>query len=238
MFLYCGRIKITDQDPKWEMEKMPMARLMGDMVILPNGEILIINGAASGYALWNMRGDPVKTPVLYQPDKPAGSRFLSQEPSTIPRSYPSTAILVRDGRVLVGGSNPHMYNTSRDDDGLPKELRLEAFSPSYLTDPSSASKRPSIVTPASQARFRYGDTFPVLFHAAGEVDHDQIAVTMVAPPFNTHSFSMNQRHMYLDHVISTPPAHLIPPKRGKGAVVAERSTAGILPLLCGSSECT
>jgi hypothetical protein len=43
--------------------------------------------------------DPVLTPVLYDPDAPAGSRWSSQgfSPSTVPRMYHSTAILLPDG---------------------------------------------------------------------------------------------------------------------------------------------
>lgn len=42
----CGRIKISDPNPKWVMERMPMSRVMGDM-LLPNGDVLIINGGSS-----------------------------------------------------------------------------------------------------------------------------------------------------------------------------------------------
>ncbi|GFZ02840.1 glyoxal oxidase-related protein [Actinidia rufa] len=44
----CGRIKVTDENPSWAMEIMPVARVMGDMVILPTGDVIIINGAGQG----------------------------------------------------------------------------------------------------------------------------------------------------------------------------------------------
>ena len=46
----CARMKITDPNPKWIMEKMPGPRAMGDMKFLPNGHVLIINCAAIGTA--------------------------------------------------------------------------------------------------------------------------------------------------------------------------------------------
>jgi hypothetical protein len=46
----CARMKITDPNPKWIMEKMPGPRVMGDMKFLPNGHVLIINCAAIGTA--------------------------------------------------------------------------------------------------------------------------------------------------------------------------------------------
>ncbi|KAI6688316.1 hypothetical protein NL676_025144 [Syzygium grande] len=187
----CGRIRITDPNPQWAMETMPQARTMGDMVMLPNGDVLIINGVAAGTAGWEYGRNPVLKPVIYRPDAPAGSRFALQDPSGIPRAYHSTAVLLRDGRVLVGGSNPHIYYNFT---GVifPTELRLEAFRPPYL-DPERSGSRPQIIFPSSQAKIRYSQSFVVRFTVSGNVSTDAVSVTMVAPPFTTHSFSMNQR---------------------------------------------
>ncbi|XP_059281531.1 aldehyde oxidase GLOX1-like [Lycium ferocissimum] len=191
----CGRITITDPNPQWTMETMPLARTMGDMMILPNGNILIINGAASGTAGWELGRSPVLSPVTYHPDNPSDSRFEVQNPNTIPRMYHSATILLRDGRVLVGGSNPHArYNFT----GVlfPTELSLQAFSPSYL-DSESANLRPQIISPASRRKFKYGGRVNIRFTVPGSVNRNLVKVTMVAPGFNTHSFTMNQRMLVL-----------------------------------------
>ncbi|KAK2660665.1 hypothetical protein Ddye_007198 [Dipteronia dyeriana] len=175
---------------------MPLARIMGDMIMLPNGNVLIINGASAGVAGWEIGRNPVLNPVLYLPDDKIGSRFESQNPATIPRMYHSTAVLLRDGRVLVGGSNPHKrYNFT----GVffPTELSLEAFSPAYL-DPENSALRPKIVLPASQTQLKYKQKLEVRFRvAAGNVTPDKLSVKMVVPSFTTHSFSMNQRLLVL-----------------------------------------
>lgn len=191
----CARIKITDSNPQWVMETMPQARVMGDMTLLPNGNVLIINGGAAGTAGWEFGRDPVLNPFLYRPNNAVGSRFELQNPSTIPRMYHSTAILLRDGRVLVGGSNPHIYYNFT---GVlfPTELSLEAFRPSYL-DAQSSSLRPKIVSPASQTKIRYGQKLTVRFTVAGALATNLVTVTMVSPSFTTHSFSMNQRVLVL-----------------------------------------
>nr|GMD99291.1 aldehyde oxidase GLOX-like [Ipomoea batatas] len=187
----CGRIRINDPNPVWAMEAMPMARLMGDMVTLPTGDILIVNGAARGSAGYGDGRDPVQAPVLYHPDNPVGTRFEVLNPSGIPRMYHSSAILLRDSRVLVGGSNPHP-NYVFGNALFPTELRLEAFSPPYL-DPTTAGLRPHITFPGSHSKFGYGKLIEIQFTTAGPVDGNLVMVTMVAPSFTTHSFSQHQR---------------------------------------------
>ncbi|KAK8315634.1 hypothetical protein V6Z12_D01G256200 [Gossypium hirsutum] len=76
----CGRIIATDQNPVWEMEDMPFGRVMGDMVMLPTGDVLIINGAQSGTQGFEMGSNPCLNPVLYRPDQPIGLRFMTLNP--------------------------------------------------------------------------------------------------------------------------------------------------------------
>ncbi|CAA3033748.1 Hypothetical predicted protein [Olea europaea subsp. europaea] len=192
----CGRIQITDLNPQWTMETMPHARVMGDMVLLPNGRVLIINGASSGTAGWELGRNPVLSPVIYNPDSATGSRFEVQNPSSTPRMYHSTAILLRDGRVLVGGSNPLQYDNTTGVP-FPTDLTLEAFSPSYF-DPNFARLRPKITAPTSQSKIGYGKQLRIRFTIPpGKLNRNSVIVTMVAPSFTTHSFSMNQRLLAL-----------------------------------------
>ncbi|KAB1203723.1 Galactose oxidase [Morella rubra] len=192
----CARIKITDPKPQWVMETMPTPRVMGDMTLLPDGNVLIINGASAGTAGWEYGRNPVLNPVLYRPDKARGSRFKLLKATTIPRMYHSTAILLRDGRVLVGGSNPHVgYEFTNV--LFPTELRLEAFYPPYLGAQYS-NLRPAIVSPLSQTKLTHGQKLIVRFSVTGILAPNLVSVTLVAPSFTTHSFSMNQRLLVLD----------------------------------------
>ncbi|KAK4481441.1 hypothetical protein RD792_012333 [Penstemon davidsonii] len=192
----CGRIRITDPNPQWVMETMPSARVMGDMVLLPNGNVLIINGASAGTAGWELGRNPVLTPVIYRPNNQIGLRFEVQNTSSTPRMYHSTAILLRDGRVLVGGSNSHAYDNFNAGVLFPTDLTIETYSPDYL-DPRLARVRPKIVSPVSQSQIGYGEQLAINFTAEGRINRDLIKVTMVAPPYATHAFSMNQRLLVL-----------------------------------------
>uniref|UniRef100_A0A453IGQ4 Galactose oxidase-like Early set domain-containing protein n=1 Tax=Aegilops tauschii subsp. strangulata TaxID=200361 RepID=A0A453IGQ4_AEGTS len=186
----CGRIKITDASP-----------------------VVIINGAMDGTAGWEAANTPAYAPVVYRPDHAPGDRFEEQSATDIARLYHSSAILLRDGRVLVGGSNPHIYYNFSNEQ-YPTELSLEAFSPEYL-DSSNDALRPKIThpSPADPAvSVKYGDSMTLQFEVpavaprrrprgGGDGDGGSlglVSVTMVAPSFTTHSFGMNQRLLFLD----------------------------------------
>ncbi|KAL5831417.1 hypothetical protein ACOSQ3_016837 [Xanthoceras sorbifolium] len=199
----CGRLKITSENPNWEMEEMPLNRVMGDMILLPTGDVLIINGAAKGTAGWGVAREPVLNPVLYHTINPIIgvkkiNRFEILSPSTIPRLYHSTAHLLSDGRVLVGGSNPNInYNFSTN---YPTDLSLEVFYPPYLMSNNNKS-RPLITAIKPGVLLEYKQEILIEFEPRGDdlayVGDNNIYATMVAPSFTTHSFSMNQRVLVL-----------------------------------------
>ncbi|XP_010523439.2 PREDICTED: aldehyde oxidase GLOX-like isoform X2 [Tarenaya hassleriana] len=193
----CGRIRVTDPDPRWVMEKMPAPRVMPDMIMLPTGDVVIINGAANGTAGWEDATNAVLNPVLYSPDEPdLTRRFQILAPTRIPRMYHSAALLLPDGRILVGGSNPHRnYNfTARP---YPTELSLEAYHPRYL-EPRFARVRPSVLTVEMAGKMSYGNGFSVNFVIpAYGVYGGGISVRLIAPSFSTHSTAMNQRLLVL-----------------------------------------
>ncbi|WCJ21794.1 glyoxal oxidase-related protein [Euphorbia peplus] len=197
----CGRLKVTDPDSKWVMEFMPTPRVMNDLILLPSGDVLIINGATNGTAGWNDAVNPVLNPVLYLPDADPSptERFVVLTATRTARMYHSTAALLPDGRILVGGSNPYpTYNFTGDP--YPTELSLEAYYPPYL-DVQHSKLRPSILTvEAAEKTVSYSEMFAVTFVLNLNREESGITVAMNTPPFNTHSFSMNQRMVVLNVV--------------------------------------
>ncbi|XP_060171037.1 aldehyde oxidase GLOX-like [Lycium barbarum] len=192
----CGRISVSDNPGIWKMETMPMPRVMSDMVILPNGDILIINGAAVGTAGWDNARYPVTRPVIYRPYREENNRFSVMEASPRPRLYHSTAILMTDGRVLVGGSNPHkFYNFTNVE--FPTDLSLEAFSAPFLA-PEYEPLKPKILS--IDNILIYKKQFSVTFTVSRFLRMGIVSLRLIAPSFTTHSFSMNQRMVVLKRV--------------------------------------
>ena len=193
----CGRLRFTDQpvdgeDPQWQMEKMPMPRVMGDMVLLPTGDVLIINGASKGSAGWGMARDPVLQPLLY---KPGTRKFEVLNPSVTPRLYHSSCHVLPDGGVLVGGRNAKLYNHNNSTNDL------EAFSPPYLAAEND-SIRPFIALMLSTV-MPYGRLFTfnfILESLVGNENYESLSVTILAPSFTTHGYSMNQRLLTLQTI--------------------------------------
>ncbi|XP_050236429.1 aldehyde oxidase GLOX [Mercurialis annua] len=195
----CGRLKVTDPNPQWVVEFMPMPRIMSDLLLLPTGDVIIINGAANGSAGWNDAVNPVFNPVLYLTEADPSQRFVVLNPTNIPRMYHSTAALLADGRILVGGSNPHpTYNFT----AYPyrTELSLEAFYPPYL-DIIHLPLRPSILSVESAyGTVPYNEMFAVTFVVSLYREDLGIGVQLMTASFNTHSYGMNQRMVMLNVV--------------------------------------
>jgi hypothetical protein len=107
----CSRITLTEEGIKrgWEVERLLEPRIMPEMILLPNGQVLITNGAQSGYAAIASVGAPVGNvsnadrpvfrPSLYTPSAPVGKRISNAGlPSTdIARVYHSSVTLTPSG---------------------------------------------------------------------------------------------------------------------------------------------
>ncbi|KAL2639282.1 hypothetical protein GLYMA_06G175600v4 [Glycine max] len=194
----CGRMVITGNNNKWEMEYMPKPRLLHDMLILPTGNILIINGAKHGCAGYENARNASLEPYLYSPNKKLGKRFTMLKSTKIARMYHSSATLLSDGRVLVAGGNPHgryiFHNVA-----YPTELRLQAFVPHYM-ESRYHNWRPSNMTiygGGGRHAIGYGKEFRVEFFLEKRMQNNEVGFSAYAPPFTTHSFAMNQRMLKL-----------------------------------------
>ncbi|THU77179.1 hypothetical protein K435DRAFT_702963 [Dendrothele bispora CBS 962.96] len=191
----CSRMVLTQAGiaAGWSVETMPQARVMPELILLPDGRILIINGAQTGVAGYGNVGDqvgssnadnPAFSPVLYDPSAARGSRFSATGiSSTIPRIYHSTASLTPNGSILVAGSNPNDDVQTRK---YATEYRFEYFSPPYLFQP-----RPTYTglpaTVGYNAVFSLSVSLP-----AGATN---VSVALIDLGFATHGVHMDHRFL-------------------------------------------
>lgn len=199
----CGRIRPFDDNPTWEMDTMPFSRLMPDSLVLPTGEILLINGAQMGFAGYGTTSmlqdvhaqDPVYNPVLYNPLAPLGSRFSVLPPSALPRMYHSTAYLLPDGRVFVAGSssNDPLCDVQGPTCTFPTLFDIEAFSPPYMLLNAS---QPVVTTTESPLVVNYNQKYQVV--VSGLTDYSNMTARLINTGFTTHSSHFDQRTIELD----------------------------------------
>ncbi|KAG0052988.1 hypothetical protein BGZ83_001806 [Gryganskiella cystojenkinii] len=218
----CGRISPLSKNPSWEMEEMPLARMMPDMAHLADGTIVIMNGAETGTAGFDRASDPVLHPVQYIPDAPPGKRFRVWNPSVIARMYHSVAFMLPDMSLLVAGSNPNGRPVNYGEGEYPTEYRVERFSPPYLfpqqhqeavvvqQDASTSAQSKALAPAVAQAEItgwpttiKYGETFDLAIEWYNRYP-EQIKVALVQPGFITHSTHMSQRYVGLEIVKRGP----------------------------------
>ena len=57
----CSRLTLTPEgiSKGWQIEHLLEPRIMPEMILLPNGQVLIINGGKTGYAAFSSVRDPI-----------------------------------------------------------------------------------------------------------------------------------------------------------------------------------
>lgn len=217
----CYTINPLDPAPAWNAtDHLPNGpQVMSDGVLLPDGTVLIINGARIGCGGGYMADSPVLEPVIYNSRAPAGDKFTTMPATTIPRLYHSVAILLPSGEVLVAGSNPSVsYSASgtvpagwpdfgnnghqcalqqqqKQTSAYPTEYRVEIFSPPYM----AAAARPVIVS--SPASVGYNASFQVVATLARASIERTVQVVLSHPGFHTHGTAMGQRMVVLNATV-------------------------------------
>ncbi|KAJ7353069.1 glyoxal oxidase N-terminus-domain-containing protein [Mycena albidolilacea] len=195
----CSRLLLTAEGiaAGWKVEHMPQARVMPDMVLLPDGRVVIVNGAQTGLGgivgirpnvvgTMSNADHPAFTPVVYDPTGAAGRRFSSQgiPASTIPRLYHSTATLTPNGSILLAGSNPNNDITI----GTEYPTELEFYSPAYLSKPRPSYK-------GLPATVNYDSKFTLSVQLPP--DTTGVTVALMDLGFATHGVHMDQRFVRL-----------------------------------------
>jgi hypothetical protein len=150
-----------------------------DSVVLPTGDVMIVGGSG---------GNNTITDMSFVPEiwNPASERWTQMAPSETPRLYHSTALLLKDGTILVAGGGLYTGRPFRNNNA-------EVFTPPYLYDDTGRlASRPTITSAPSGAA--YGNNIDVK-HGVGNVI---TRVTLIKTGAVTHSNNMEQRFIELN----------------------------------------
>jgi hypothetical protein len=170
-------LDMTQPNPAWrQVGSMAFGRTFHSLTILPDGNVLATGGSVTN--------DPASQAVyaaeMWSPLTETWSVMSSMQ---MARTYHETALLLPDGRVLVGGGGGCC--------GAPDQYNAEIFSPPYLFK----GARPAITSVSPQVA--YGSQFVV-----GTLDAASIAsVALIRLGADTHQFNRDQRYLPLTFTV-------------------------------------
>ena len=125
-----------------QLAGMSYRRAFANAVVLPNGSVVVVGGQTIPQPFTDSYA--VMVPEIWDPVKQV---FQSLRPMETPRTYHSTALLLQDGRVFVGGGG--LCGA-----GCPQNhLNAEILTPPYLLNADgSPAVRPKISSAPSSAK--------------------------------------------------------------------------------------
>ncbi len=183
----------TDPPTNTPASSMNWPRWHLNGVGLPDGTVLAVGGALYDNVV--VHGQPNVPILAAEGYDPATDTWTEFAPMEVPRMYHSTALLLADGRVLVGGHVPlpNPFPAARDSyNPQVVENRLEIFEPPYLF----RGERPVIRDAPTE--LSYDQQFAIFADLPDGRAPD--SVVLIHPGSTTHAFDMAQRSIELNVV--------------------------------------
>lgn len=190
----------------WVMTgSMYYARRHHNLTILADGKV-VATGGSSGSGFNNVcPASEVKPAEIWNP---ADNTWYLMAAANNARFYHSTAMLLVDGRVLVGGSTP-WGRPNIDPCWVDAVYETEIFSPPYLFNPDGTTATRPIIG-AAPTNITYGQPFNVTTTNGMTIGK----ITMVRLSSVTHSVNMNQRFNQLTFQQAGANLQVNPPANG------------------------
>ena len=153
-------------------------RTLHSAVVLPSGEVVVLGGQAIARLFTDDQATLV--PEIWNPTT---GRYSQHPPMAVPRTYHSTALLLKDGRVWAGGGGLCEHrgcNTNHPD--------AEIFTPPYLVHADGSPKDRPVIGAAPSAA-TYGETIRV------NADADVVEFVLMRLGSATHAVNTDQRRV-------------------------------------------
>jgi len=174
------------------------ARWYSTGVTLPTGQVLAFSGADRDEVVLPGTGTPVTTPEMFEPSTGKWTKLAAQSHS---RTYHNTAVLLPDGRVMVGGHAPIATGYGNQiDAGTAAGLSSPFRDPSFeIFSPPNLFYGPRPVITGVDPSIRLGKTVEIATPDAADVS----TVTLVRNTAITHLVDGDQRVVELPVVSRT-----------------------------------
>ena len=206
----CEKINLKGEVGNWEATgSMQYARRHLNLTILADGKVLATGGTQGPGFDDNCIENTIFAAELWDPLAGNGT-WTTMASMKHRRQYHSTAVLLIDGRVLVGGNT----GSNQNPDCKPNNpvYEQEIFTPPYLFNPNGTLATRPVITSAPDS-VGYGTSFLV-----GSPSLENIAkVTMVRLSSVTHSVNMNQRINHLEFTRVGAGLRVVAPASGNEA---------------------
>jgi galactose oxidase len=164
-----------------QLTPMSYERAFSNSVVLPNGNVVVIGGQSIPEPFTDSAA--ILVPEIWNP---VTQQFSLLNPMQTPRTYHSTAILLPDGRVFVGGGGQCGV-------GCPQNhLNAEILTPPYLLNSDgSAATRPALIAASTSTSATLGGT--ITAGTTGQV----ASFVLMRLSATTHTVNNDQRRIPL-----------------------------------------
>jgi hypothetical protein len=155
-------------------------RANADAVLLPDGTVMLVNGDEDAGPSTGLRNPQIIDPAT------GGVTTLPPWPDPEFRGFHAFALLLKDGRILIGGGKDHHHEVGCE------RADVQLFDPPYLALPD----RPGITNVTEGQSLVPGGAAFTVTYSGGPV-RTTAGVVLMAPGSMTHSFDFNQRYVPL-----------------------------------------
>ncbi len=194
------------QTDSWRSVDTGITRIRAASLLLPDGTVLILNGERFYKDEENV-GDR-REPTIFDPHTNTVKNLAPWPNDPDDRGYHNIALLLKDGRVLVGGGRTLVKNWNHIEQhriGCERsDVRI--FSPPYLFK----GIRPVIQEPGDALNISIGDQ-PFALDYTGPTLRENGGVVLMALGAETHHFDQNQRYISLAYSVTNKEKLIITP---------------------------
>ena len=171
----------------------PMAypRAFHNSVVLPNGQVIVVGGQTQPVPFSD--NTTIFIPEIWDP---VTQQFSPMPAMQVPRNYHSVALLLPDGRVMVGGGGLCGAGCAAN------HPNLQILTPPYLLDSNGAAVRQVRLT-RSPAQAALGNTISV------DTDSPVASFVLMRSSSTTHTVNNDQRRIPVSHRSASATQHSV-----------------------------